>query len=201
MFSIETLLLYVGSLSYVGVVVALIIGGYILPIPEEAILILLGYFVRAEVFHPTPLFIAALMGVMVHDHALYILARRGSRYTTWVIATFEESPFLRRHMLDDLKLWKVLTMFRFVPYLRLAGPILAGSTKMPWKKFFLINTPVLVVYVSFTLGVGFIFHRALETILTKVSEAEHITIVVLLGITAFMLGWYLKHVFGFVKKE
>lgn len=200
MHGFDLLLFYVEQLSYVGVTAALIVGGYILPIPEEAILILLGYFLRAGAFMPIPLFLVALLGVTLHDNALYVLARRGSKYTSFVLEKMRQSPFLRTQLLDEAHIWKALVLFRFVPYLRIGGPILAGSMHMPWKKFFVINILVLGVYVFVTLSIGYLFHGALELVLQRVSEIEHVVVLVLFSITGLIVAWYMSHVFGFFKR-
>jgi membrane protein DedA with SNARE-associated domain len=58
--------------------------------------------------------------------------------------------------------------------MRMFAPILAGSIKLSFKRFLLLDAIALVVFTSLYLSLGIIFHESLTAIVRKTKELKNI---------------------------
>ena len=68
------------SLSYVGIFIALLLVGYLIPVPEEVLLILIGYSVSEGIGSLFPVILVSIAGLYFGDNALYYLTRKGNEW-------------------------------------------------------------------------------------------------------------------------
>lgn len=137
------------NLSYFAIVIAIFAGSVGIPIPEEIVLLIVGYLGGIGFYDVKTAMLVAFVSMIAADNFSYLLGYRGSKLVTWILKTTKTS-WLR----DHLKTHPCKTIFlsRFLSGARVFFPIAAGSIKMPWKKFFIVDfLAVLVLVPSFVL--------------------------------------------------
>lgn len=164
---------FLGARGYVLVLVALILCGLGLPVPEDIILISGGYIAYETSAHEWPMSLAraanavgpmilvGLGGILLGDSLIYGLGRRFGLNVT-------ENRFLRRYLTPE-RLARVESMFdrhgnriliaaRFMPGVRAVAFFSAGVMRVPYWKFLfydglaaLLSAPVWVI-LGFRFG-------------------------------------------------
>ncbi|MEQ1678900.1 MAG: VTT domain-containing protein, partial [Chitinophagaceae bacterium] len=140
--------------SYLGIFILIIVSGYILPVPEDLFLIVIGYLVYAGVFPLIPVVIIAILATFVHDQILFYLGKSENERAKWFLERFSKVTMLNHEELVRDHLYRIVFYSRFIPFVRLAGPLLAGSEKVPWKKFALVDFAAVSLYAPLSIGVG-----------------------------------------------
>lgn len=67
----------------------------------------------------------------------------------------------------------VVVGVRFMYGMRIAGPILLGTTQLPWHRFIGYNALGAVLWAGLVAGAGWLFGHAAERMLQGVEHAEH----------------------------
>ena len=146
--------------SYLGLFLFLALVGFFAPIPEEIVLLSIGYFSALGYFPKIPiLLLVTFLGVLSGDLILYSLANKGSRFTNKILRKFGENKITKYNKFMEKNYGKTIFSLRFIYGLRIFSPILAGSQeKKNLKKFIFFNSLALAIYipVSFLLGIIFI---------------------------------------------
>ena len=78
---------------------------------------------------------------------------------------------------------------RFMYGMRIAGPILLGTTRFPWLRFVAYNALGAIVWAVAVAGAGWLFGHAAERVLHGVAHAEHWAALVLLVLLAGFGLW------------
>jgi undecaprenyl-diphosphatase len=164
-------------------------------VPGETI-VLLGGVYASEVGHP-PLFlpgvmVAAFLGAVIGDNIGYWLGRRYGR------------GLLERHghrlRISDERLAKAdeyyrshggKTVFlgRFIPFVRSVGFILAGVSKMPWKRFIVYDAAGAALWSFGHAMLGYLAgasYQRWEPYATPVGLAILVVLVLLIGGSKFV---------------
>ena len=183
----------IGSLehfSYFAIFILLSVAGYLVPLPEEVLLISIGYLLSTGVGHIPTVLIVSLLGLIVGDNLVYWLARFNHRFTDKFRAKLKPKTLEKYEQL--MKKHARLTVFgtRFIAGLRFLGPFLAGSHKIKWSKFQFFNLLALLIYTPLFLFLGYHFHARLEVLIAQVEFIRHIifvTAIILLGIAGVYL--------------
>src|SRR5438876_9054962 len=69
---------------------------------------------------------------------------------------------------------KAFLILCFSPRMRLWAPILAGSSKLSFGKFLLIDSLALSLFTAIYLSLGIIFHNSLSTLTKKMQSLQNI---------------------------
>ncbi len=77
---LQTALVTVSGLSYLGIFGISLLANMIVPVPEEVFLLALGYLVAKGFFHPVVIVGIVIVGFMISDTVLFFLARKGNRF-------------------------------------------------------------------------------------------------------------------------
>lgn len=62
----------------------------------------------------------------------------------------------------------------FVPRMRMFAPILAGSIKLPFRRFLLFESIALVAFTTIYLLIGFIFNRSLQKVIKQAKGLQNV---------------------------
>lgn len=86
--------------------------------------------------------------------------------------------------------WLVVGI-RFMYGLRLAGPILLGTSRFPWGRFVAFNALGAALWAALVAGMGWLFGHAAQLVLKDVEHAEHWALLALLLVALGWGGWRL----------
>ncbi|NMW18411.1 MAG: DedA family protein [Chlorobiaceae bacterium] len=183
---------YLQHLSYFGIFLLLALLDVLIPLPEEIILILVGYTVYFSTLDPSLTIIVAIAAFLVGDNTTFWLSRGGNR----LIARFttkSATPLIERYSQKmRSKAGITLLIMTFVPSIRFFAPIVAGSVRTPWRVFILYDLMVVGLYVSAYLLAGYFFHSQINGIIKEFEMLGHLMIYVLLLGIGLLLGLFMR---------
>jgi membrane protein DedA with SNARE-associated domain len=187
----NTLIASLGAMSYVGIFGMSLLANIVIPIPEEIVVLAIGYVVGMgglNAFYVIPIII---LGLFISDQVLYFGAKANNKFVT----LFYNKLFAKRMatkqewILNNME--KVIFYSRFMVHLRFLGPYLAGQNKVPWKKFITYELAALVVYVPLAILVGSYFHSRIKFLIEGVSVFRNIVLIVIIILILISLSKYL----------
>ncbi|MDQ5930970.1 MAG: hypothetical protein QG674_136 [Patescibacteria group bacterium] len=175
----EEVINQLGALSYGGIWVVSFLSNAVIPIPEEIVLLALGYLSGTGAingFIVIPLIISALLA---NDIVLYSLAKRGSKVTTYLYNRFFAKRLEKKgDAWLSMNIGSIIFFSRFLVQLRFIGPFLAGTRHLPIKKFIFYDLLALLVYVPLFTGLGWYFHSRIILIIEDVGIVKNIVLLV-----------------------
>src|SRR5680860_1917540 len=130
---------YIAHYSYLGIFIWFFLIDQLTPIPEELVLVTVGYLTHTDYVNPIFAGFAAVLGLMMVDNIYFYLSYTGNKWTQ-NLQKKKRAQLIKKFQYK-LQKHKVRTLFiiAFIPKVRFFGPILAGLSKLPYKQFFLIN--------------------------------------------------------------
>ena len=169
---------FVTHYGYWAVVVGCLLEG-------ETVLVLAGFAAKQGYLNlPLVMALGAAMGA-ASDMAFFWLGRR---HGAAVLARWPHMNRYRQRLDDELERWGswVVVGVRFMYGMRIAGPVLLGTTALPWPRFVLFNLIGAVVWAVLVAGAGWLFGHAAEAML---GHLRHIEQWLGAGLVLAMLLW------------
>ncbi len=183
---------YLQHLSYFGVFFLLALLDVLIPLPEEIILVMIGYTVYFSTLDPFLTILVAIAAFLCGDNITFWLSRGGNRLIAR-ITTKKAAPLIERYAGNmRSKAGVTLLIMTFVPSIRFFAPIVAGSVRTPWKVFILYDFVAVGLYVSLYLLAGYFFHSQINGIIKEFETLGHLMIYVFLLAIGLALGIFLK---------
>ena len=189
-----------GGLSYLGIFIVALLANMVIPVPEEIILLALGYLTgtgSVRLYFVIPIMIA---GLLISDIVIYTLARRGNRLMIKIYDRFfaRKSLFSNRQWVET-HLHRIIFFSRFLIQLRFIGPFLAGRKDLPAKSFIAYDLSALVLYVPLYTMLGFYFQNRVRRIIDDVGVVRNAVIIIALcalcyGIARFFYRMLRRHI-------
>ena len=195
----QNIITELGALSYVGIWFASFLSNIVIPVPEEVTLLAFGYLAgtgHANFFILLPIVIS---GLLASDIIMYTLAKKGSRFVTWLYEKF----FSRRLSTKD-DAWygthvnKIVFFSRFLIQLRFVGPFVAGQQKVSLKQFVTYDLAALLIYVPLYILLGRFFQSRVEAIVGNVGVVRNIALVLMGLLVSYGL---FRYIHGILFKE
>jgi len=179
---------YFHGLSYIGIFIALLLSGHIVPIPQDVSLVLLGYLVAHGYSTSFVMVVIGVLAAIVGDGTLYYLAKKGTSFGQKIESKISNRIF--EFVKDRMVRHTFLTIFcmRFFPGLRFTSAVVSGYVAIPWKKFLLYNGFSACIYVPFYFFLGYLLEDKISTVITIVDSARHIIIAFLAFVLCFVVG-------------
>ncbi|HEY0979885.1 MAG TPA: DedA family protein [Candidatus Paceibacterota bacterium] len=185
-----------GTFSYLGIFGVSLLANIVIPVPEEIVLLALGYLAgsgHASVFIIIPVIIA---GLLVSDLIMYFLARAGNK---WVQGFYDK---FFAHRLEAKQEWiehhmeKVIFYSRFMVQLRFIGPFMAGHLKVPVRKFITYELAALVVYVPLFVWIGYYFQSRIVRIIDSVDIIRNVILIgfAIIIVISLLRYWYRRFI-------
>lgn len=162
------------SVSYFSLGFFAAFAGYLIPIPEEMALLVIGYI---SAIGPIKLhWVVALtcFAVIIGDNILYFLSFKGSRYVEWLKRRMRKNKLSQYEHIMHEHIGKTIFFIRFIVGVRFFGPVLAGTLKVSWRRFFFINAAASIIHVIFFESLGYHFHNSFLALVTQVEIIRHI---------------------------
>ncbi len=187
MLSSSFLIQYLNHFSYLGIFIYFGSIGYLIPIPEEIILTILGYLSSIGHSNPWLVFLAALSGVMVGDNIFYWLCYRHGKYLLKFKNRVKKEVWDKYERLMVNNIGKTLILSRFFISFRFLGPVIAGSLRVRWHLFMAYDLPIVAAYLGAFIYLGIYFrHRYLLAISLVEQLRSFILAVILIALMIFI---------------
>lgn len=177
----------VSAFSYLGIFGVGFLANIFVPVPEEIVLLVLGYVVGTGKLILIPTILVVIIGALFSDLLMYELSLRGNKIVQAVYNRFFsklvplENTFVRTHI------GKIIFISRFLIQFRFIGPFLAGRVQYPRKKFIKIDLLALVLYITFFIGAGKYFQDRMEFVINGIGKVKNIILAILVIIVMFMV--------------
>ncbi len=68
---------------------------------------------------------------------------------------------------------KTVAILTFIPRMRMWAPILAGSSRLSFKKFLLFDSLALIAFTALYLSLGIIFNNSLGALMAKMKNLQN----------------------------
>ena len=187
----HTLISNIGAFSYFGVFVIAILANVVVPVPEEIVIIAIGYVAGTGKINALIALPIVILGLMISDSVMYFLARRGTKLlNAFYDRLFAKSIGSRQDWIDN-HTGEVIFYTRFLMQFRFVGPFIAGKKKLPWKTFLSYEVPALLIYVPVLLALGDYFQDRFDAIVSGVGIVRNVILIiigvlVIVGISKFL---------------
>ncbi len=168
----------IGSMSYLSIFGLSILSNVVIPIPEEGVLLVLGFLSGTSAINGIIVAPVVFFGLLFSDIIMYFLSLRGAK----IINFFYQKIFASR--LESKKEWigehinKVIFFSRCLVQLRFLGPFFAGQMRVPFRKFLIYDCLALIIYVPMYLFIGWYFHNRVELIIDGIGKIRNIVIII-----------------------
>lgn len=186
----NTALASLESLSYGGIFLITFFSGYLVPVPEEIVLLSLGYLGSIGVIHFGRAVIVAFLAILASDCLLFYLARHHNRYTKRLKARLETSRLGKSRLVSREHLSRTIFVLRFVVGLRFVGPVLAGSLNTRWLTFLLPDIAALLIYVPVFAFLGFHFNASFVKMVTSVEMVRHTIFIIAMVVVGLLITYF-----------
>lgn len=157
----------IGRYGYLAVFLGVMAESAGVPLPGEAILIAAGALVHHGTLGPGGVLISGVLGAVAGDQIGYWAGRKGGRvfvlrWGRYVFVTPERlgraEDFYARHG------GKAVFFARFVAGLRVFGALAAGTSRMPWRAFFLYNALGGATWTTAAVGAGYLLWASIGVV-------------------------------------
>ncbi len=164
--------------SYVAIFAFALFAGYLIPVPEEIILLISGYMASEYFIRLTPAIFIVIIAFIIGDNILYRLTLKNNKHVTKLIHEVLSMKIITKNeALLEKHINTTIFLTRFVPFLRFVGPVFAGYTKTKEKTFMLFNTLAIVIYAPFVMWLGYFFHNDFTLIVNDIGRVRHTAVI------------------------
>jgi membrane protein DedA with SNARE-associated domain len=182
----------IAGLTYGGMFALALTANMVVPVPEEIVLLLVGYFTATGHFNFLYSYAIFAIGMFISDTALYFMAYKGARITRTLRRKVENNRHLRDEGFVKRHIKKIIIMSRFLMYLRWIGPVLSGVAKVRYKTFAFYNAIALLMYVPLVLWLGHYFQNYIGNIISDVNRVRNVFLfifsIIILSILAKLIN-------------
>lgn len=188
----------IAAYSYLGAFGLSLIANIFVPVPEEVVVLMIGYATGAGLLAFWPTLGIVFLGLLISDIMIYFFAKKGTR----VLLIIYEKYFARLGIKDNEAFLKkninsVIFFSRFIIQFRFLGPFLAGYFQIPFKRFLKFELPALMIYVPLVLWLGYYFQSQIDSIISGLGSVKNIIIIVVGAVLLISLAQYVKARFMF----
>lgn len=187
--------------SYLGIALFVAGGGYVIPIPEEIFLLLIGYLAAADFVNIWISLGVCFVMILLSDFFVYNLAAHGSRLLLGYQAKVKPEKMNKYEALMREHAGKTIFLLRFVFGVRFLSILIAGSLRVKPKLFLTADFLALLIYVPALIFVGFHFHNSFTVLVTTVEGVRRLFSFITLVTLAIMITFYIRHRFLNSKKD
>jgi len=180
---------FLQHLSYMGIFLWFLLTQLIIimPIPEEVVLISIGYVAAGGAWNVFVAAAVAFAALLVADAVFYVLSRSGNRYIARLVKRSKGGAFAKAEAQMQRSMPRTVFTLTFIPRVRFFGPVLAGALKLKWPAFFLADGSAQVIHTAMYVCLGYFFHRSLQALFKKMTIVHHvifIAAIVVIGVIA-----------------
>jgi membrane protein DedA with SNARE-associated domain len=194
---IKTLLPYVERYGYLAIFAAIYIEDFGVPFPGETILIICSIFAAIGKLDFILVGVIGFAGAVLGDNTGFAIGHYGGRR---LVLKFGKYFFLTEKRLDKFEDFferhgsKIIIIARFIEGLRQFNGIIAGTSRMRWKKFIVYNSIGAALWVGLWVGTATILSNNLKLLFNIVKHSEYIFPII------FLIPFIISRITKFIKK-
>ncbi len=186
----------VEKFSYLGIFIFAVFSGYVVPIPEEIILLIVGFMASASIIHLTPAIFVVIIAFIIGDNILFRLVSKNNKLVTKFIHEVLSLKIVSKNRASFERHISLTIFFtRFMPFLRFVGPVFAGYVKAKEKTFMLFNTLAIVIYAPVLIWAGYYFHDYFNQIVDHIIKVRHAAIIFAYVIIGLIITRIVDYIF------
>src|SRR5271169_4424905 len=162
-----------------------------LPIPVVPTLIVAGALAANGKLPASAIFAVAFAACAMSDATWYAAGRLCGRRVLEVLCRISLSPDSCMHRSEShFRRWGRITLVlaKFVPGLSMITPALAGTMRLTWWSFALLDCFGAVIWTGVAIGLGVLLHQEIGRLVALLQELEPIAI----GSIATLLAGYVS---------
>jgi len=179
---LEFILNLVKTNGYMGLFLWLWLGVLVFPVPNEVIIMSVGYATSQALLHPFIAFFVVYLGIIASLTTYYIVGRLvGSPLLNYLKKKKRFSKTIDKSLKIMDKYHSLSLLFSyFLPGVRTFLPLLYGISLLSYKKFVLFAYSGALLWLLIAYSVGFLFGEHIDTILLYGQELITLLIIILL---------------------
>ncbi len=181
----QEIIRHISTLSYVGIFGISFIANVLVPVPEEVIILAMGYVAGTGAINFWITLGVVIVGSLLSDMGMFWLSRHDNKWVKGFYTKIFSRVFPVDHEFLVQHSSKVIFLARFLVQLRFLGPFIAGQVKVPWKKFIAYDLAALLIYMPGLMWAGHYFAKRIDSVFAGVNQAKNIIIV----IAGIMILW------------
>ncbi len=185
----------IGAYSYLAVFVLTLLAGHLIPLPEEIILLVIGYSAGIGIINFWFAIPIAITGLFTGDVVLYTIGHHGGKLAERLEHRLPRQSMQRYALQLNTRPVATIVAMRFISGIRFFSPIFAGAWRIPFRTFMLADISALAVYVTLYLALGFFFHNALEVLVGGVATLQHVIFLAILLIVGIVIAIHAYRIF------
>jgi membrane-associated protein len=188
--------------SYLAIFAFSLFAGYIIPFPEEALLLIVGYMASVGFIKLIPAVVVVIVAIIIGDNILYRLTLKNSKHVEHLVHNVLSIKFfIKRKDYLEKHIGVAIFFSRFLPFLRFIGPIFAGYIKAKEKTFIFFNTLAILIYVPLIIFIGYHFHGYFDWLISEISKIKHFTTILIWIIVGLIITRVVDYIFKKVHPE
>lgn len=174
---IRAVLPYIHQYGYWAVFLAIFLEDFGLPMPGETTLIVCSLFAAFGELNFVLVGLLGFSGAVLGDNTGFFIGHYGGRK---IILKWGKFVFLTEERLKKLEHYFekrggiIVVVARFIQGLRQFNGIIAGISKMKWKKFILFNLIGAALWVGLWIGAANLLSSKKELMVEFIKKAEYI---------------------------
>ncbi len=172
---------FIASYGYLAIFIGTLLEG-------ETILIAAGFAAHRGLLSLPTVILVAIAGAILGDELAFLLGRwKGEA----LIARFPSLAKQKSRIHAFLERYDLLFILivRFLYGLRIAGPVILGSSPVPLLRFTALNLIGAFMWAMLISGAGYAFGLAISSLITDVKRIEAIVLIVILSLGAVFWVW------------
>jgi membrane protein DedA with SNARE-associated domain len=178
----------VEQFSYLGIFIFAIFSGYVVPIPEEIILLIVGYMASIGAVHLIPAMIVVVIAFILGDNVLFRLVLKNNKLVTKLIHEVLSLKIISKHKAFLERNVRFTIFFtRFIPFMRFVGPVFAGYLKVKEKTFMTFNTIAIAIYAPIVMFIGYYFQDYFTQLINQIILIRHVAVILIWLIIGFII--------------
>lgn len=185
-------------LSYAGIVIALVLTGIGLPIPEEAFVIVAGIAASNGALNPWLALAACILGAQLGDLLTYSIGRHFGHNV------IRDHPWFARYLTPDREVQieamirrhglKAFVLARFMIGVRSAIYLVAGILRVPLRRFLVANFCCAATVIASFFGLSYFFADRINVWWGHLRQVElALTVAVGVALAAAAVFFYIRY--------
>ena len=169
-----------------------------LPFPAYPTLIVTGALSVQGGSSPLALLAACVVACLIADTGWYVAGRRHGNRVLHLVCRISISPDSCVRQTESLfSRWGVasLTVAKLIPGFGTIATVLSGNARVPFALFLLMDAIGAAVYAGIPIGIGMLFHEAVDSALGVLAELGRFGVLLLIAAFGIFIAakWWQRH--------